>query len=102
MPIQFLSALDEIRNSISKITLEQKTLIENITILSQENEKRLHEGQEILKKIEIQSEILMDGEQINETNITEDVGLEEEKSEQSIRCRNEMIMRNRQRRKARH
>ena len=96
MPIQFLSALDEIRNSISKLTLGQTTLIENITILSQENEKRLHEGQKILKRIGIQGEILTDREQINETNMTEDVDSEEETSEQRIRHRNEMIMRSRQ------
>ena len=96
MPIQFLSALDEIRNSISILALGQTTLIENITILSQENENRLHEGQEVLKQIGIQGEILTDREQINETNMTEDVDSEEEKSEQRVRHRNEMIMRNRQ------
>ena len=96
MPIQFLSALDEMRNSISKLTLGQTTLTENITILSQENEKRLHEGQEILKRIGIQGAILTDREQINETNMTEDVDAEEEESVQRIRHMNEMIMRNRQ------
>ena len=96
MSIQFLSALDEIRNSISKLTLGQTTLIENITILSQENEKRLHEGQEILKRIGIQGEILTDREQINEKNMPENVDSEGEKSEQRIRHRYDMIMRNRQ------
>ena len=96
MPIQFLLAMDEIRNSISKLTLGQTTLIENITILlSQENEKRLHEEQEILKRIGIKGEILADRERINETNVLENVDSEEEKSEKRIRRRNEM-MRNRQ------
>ena len=77
MPIQFLSALDEIRNSTSKLSLGQTSLIDNITILSQENEKRLHEGQEILKRMGIQGEILTDREEIGETNMTEDVESEE-------------------------
>lgn len=91
-----LNALDEIRRSISTLVINQSAAAENISILAKENEKRMREGQEILKRIGIKGNIQTDTEGTNEGKMTEDKDSDDEQAKLRLRTRNESILRSRQ------